>query len=115
MTIYVASKTKHAAKWRALRDHGHNIIATWIDQAEEGQSPDYPGLATHCIQEAARADVTILYCHPGEVLKGALVEVGAALAHGREIRCVGNCDSVSRVFRKHPKWRDCSSLVEALA
>lgn len=115
MTIYIASKTCHAPRWRYIRDNGHEIISTWIDEAGEGQSPDYSDLATRCIREAVAADVTLLYCEPGEVLKGALVEVGAALAAGKEVRCIGECESVSRVFRKHPNWRDCASLAEALA
>ncbi len=113
--FYTASKTNHAAKWRQLRARGHNIIATWIDEADEGQSADYADLAERCIAEAAAADVTILYCQPGEILKGALLEVGAALAAGKEVRCVGDCESISRVFRKHPRWIECDSLAASLA
>ena len=114
-SFYTASKTSHAPKWRQLRARGHNIIATWIDEADEGQSADYADLAERCIVEAAAADVTILYCQPGEILKGALLEVGAALAAGKEVRCVGDCESISRVFRKHPRWIECKSLDASLA
>ena len=114
MTIYTASKTTHAEKWRRLRARGHDIISTWIDEAGEGQSADYAELAQRCIDEAAAADITILYCQPGEILKGALLEAGAALAAGKEVRCVGDCESISRVFRKHPRWIECHVLRDCL-
>lgn len=113
-TIYTASKTTQAWRWRELRHKGYNIIATWIDEAAEGQSADYADLAQRCIEEAAAADITILYCQPGDILKGALLEVGAALAAGKEVRCVGDCESISRVFRKHPRWIECDSLAASL-
>lgn len=113
-TFYTASKTIHAAQWRRLRASGHRIIATWIDEAEKGQSADYADIAQRCIAEAAAADVTILYCQPGEILKGALMEVGAALAAGKEVRCIGYCESISRVFQEHPQWIEYTSLASAL-
>lgn len=113
--FYVASKTSHAWRWRSLRDRGYRINSTWIDEAGEGESSDYADLAVRCIAEASAADVLILYCVATDALKGALIEVGAALAAGKEVRCVGDCPSISRVFRKHPLWRECDSLPEALA
>lgn len=114
MKIYVASKVKHADKWRELRQRGADIVSTWIDEAGEGESSDYADLALRCIHEATSAGCLILYCEAGEVLKGALIEVGVALATGRRVFCVGDCDSISRVFRRHPLWKDCGSLAEAL-
>lgn len=111
--LYVASKTTHAARWRELRARGVLVVASWIDEAGEGESADYADLATRCIEEAASADATLLYCEPGEVLKGALVEVGAALAAGKQVRCVGDCGSISRVFKKHPLWREYPSIEAA--
>lgn len=113
-TIYTASKTTEAWRWRGLREKGYNIIATWIDEAEEGQSSDYADLALRCIAEAAAADITILYCRPGDLLKGALIEVGAALGAGKEVRCVGFCPSISKVFQQHLLWVQHSSLANAL-
>lgn len=115
MKIYTASKTVHAPMWQKLRQLGHNIIATWIDEAGEGETADYSELAERCISEAAEADLTILYCEPNETLKGALLEVGAALAAGKQVRQVGDCPSISRVFRKHKNWSECSTVDEALA
>ena len=115
LTFYIASKTTHAEQWRAMRQSGIRINATWIDEAGEGQSADYSELAARCIAEACGADAVVLYCEAGEILKGAMIEVGAALAVGKEVRCVGDCPSISRVFRKHPLWRNCGSLTEAFA
>jgi hypothetical protein len=113
--IYTASKCKHAAKWRDLRASGVNVISTWIDEAEPGQSPDLQSLASRCVSEAARADFVLLYCEPGEVLKGALIEAGAALAAGKCVRCVGTCENLSPVLRYHPGWFEFGSVAEALA
>ncbi len=108
--IYGASKVLHADLWKRLRESGVPIISTWIDEAGEGQSGDYSELSTRCLAEVASAKSVILYCEPGEVLKGAMVEVGAALALGVPVYCVGTCDSLSRVFVKHPLWHTCPSI-----
>lgn len=115
MTIYIASKTSHAERWKALRASGHRIIATWIDEAGEGQTSNISELAQRCIREAVDADVTILFCERGETLKGALIEAGAALAAGREVRCVGTCNNLSRVFSAHPLWTEWPTIEDALA
>jgi hypothetical protein len=114
MKIYIASKTKHAQKWIKLLRRGHNIISTWILEAGEGESTDLTGLSIRCIVEATEADVLILYCENGELLKGALLEAGAALGAGKEVRQVGDCQSISKVLANHPNWHLYDSLVEAL-
>jgi hypothetical protein len=84
--IYIASKTIHAPKWLAFRAAGHKITCSWIDEAKPGDSPSLENLWVRCINEAREADVLILYCEEGEQLKGAYVELGAALAH--EVPCI---------------------------
>lgn len=112
MKIYMASKAKHGPRWRALRDdHGVPINSSWIDEAEEGLTSDWADLWSRCVNEACEADAVILYCEPGEVLKGALVEVGAALAVGNKVYAVG-CEGHS--FLAHPQVQECVSLGEAL-
>ena len=112
-SFYVASKTKHAEMWKAAREAGEPIIATWIDEAGPGQTKDPGELADRCVREAAQASATILYCEPGEALKGALIEVGAALAAGRLVVCVGTCASISETFNKHRNWRTAASISSA--
>jgi hypothetical protein len=112
-SYYIASKTKHAEFWRANRNGGDRITSTWIDEAEEGQTADYAELASRCLREIQEADYLILYCEEGELLKGALLEAGMALALGKRVRCVGDCDSISRVFKKHPLWSSHPSILDA--
>lgn len=88
--IYIASKAKHGDRWKAFRDAGHPIISTWIDECGEGQTADFHDLWQRCVTEAAQAAVTIVYHEEGETLKGALLEAGAALSHGRRIIVVGD-------------------------
>ncbi len=90
--IYMASKAVHGPRWRKLRDAGWPIISTWIDEAEAGRTADWADLWDRCAGEPARAVVTVLYAEPGEYLKGALAEVGAALSHGRKVIVVGPLD-----------------------
>lgn len=113
-SIYVASRTIHAEKWLQLREEGWPIISTWIDEAGYGQSSSYLDLAIRCVSEASLATHFLLYCEPGEFLKGALIEVGAALAHMHPVFVVGECQSTSRVFEAHPLWYKMNSLREAL-
>lgn len=110
--IYMASKTSHAPLWRQLRADGLPIISTWIDEAGKGETACFADLWFRCVGEAARADYTIVYREPGEVLKGAFVEAGVALAAGRHVVAVG-CDEFS--FVHHPGVTRFASLNEALA
>lgn len=112
--IYFASKVQHAPRWQALRDSGVPTVSTWIDEAGEGQTLDYAELSMRAVAEIGRATALLLYCEPGEILKGALIEVGAALASGTPVMCVGQCESLSRVFRKHPLWTECDTVQAAL-
>lgn len=110
--IYIASKTKHGPRWRAMRDAGVPILSTWIDEAEEGATSDWQDLWRRCVSESSAADALIVYREPGEVLKGAFVEMGAALACGIHVYAVG-LDEFS--VRHHPLVRSVASLDEALA
>ena len=101
--VYIASKCNHAHEWRRLRDRfGANIISTWIDEAGQGESKSIPDLASRCIREASSCDLLILYSQPGEILKGALWEAGAAISHGRSVIAVGSGASDSPVLLQHP-------------
>lgn len=114
MKIYIASKTKHAHKWRKLRTSGHNIISTWIDEAGAGESKDLPDLASRCIDEAKSADRLILFCESDDLLKGALIEVGAALSAGVPVYVVGWSYCLETALNNHPLWHEAMSINEAL-
>jgi len=87
--IYVASKAFRGPMWRALRDNGLPICSTWIDESEPGQTFDWEGLWLRCLREVREADALVLYWEGGDVLKGALVEVGVALASNVHVLWVG--------------------------
>jgi hypothetical protein len=88
--IYTASRTQHATRWKTLRAEGVPIISTWIDEAGTGETTSYEDLWRRCINEASAAAALILYIEPGETMKGALVELGAALAHDVPVFIVGD-------------------------
>lgn len=84
--IYVASRASvpgRAAMWRRLRGEGWPIVSTWIDEAGEGETGDFGELWARIAREVTGAAGLVLYAEPGDLpLKGALVEVGMALAAG---------------------------------
>jgi hypothetical protein len=110
--IYMASKAKHGARWRALRDQGWPIISTWINESEVGQTVDWTDLWVRSIRESSAARVLIAYHERGEVMKGALVEMGAALSRDRHVLWVG-LDKEYTSWN-HPNVIPCSSLEDAL-
>lgn len=98
--IYVASKTRHAWIWKELRAAGHMIVASWIDEAGHGQTLDWADLWRRCVREVAFADVCVVYREDSELLKGALIEMGVALAKDKRVFFVGNPGGIDAV--NHP-------------
>jgi hypothetical protein len=107
--IYIASKTKHAGLWIELRNR-YPIISTWIDEAGVGETSDWPDLWNRCISEASMASALVLYKEKEEILKGAWVEVGAALAYGVPVFAVGIEDFS---VKHHPGITLCNTIEEA--
>ena len=110
--IYIASKAKHGARWLLLRAQGVPILSSWIDEYAPGATASYADLWTRNVCEAASAPALVVYVEGGEVLKGALVEVGAALASGRPVFWVGPHDG--QTVAQHPLVTLCRTLKEAL-
>ncbi|NDV63362.1 hypothetical protein G0Q06_12930 [Puniceicoccales bacterium CK1056] len=115
MSVYIASKTRHAPRWRSLRSEGQPIISSWLDESDDGQTKCFSELAERCISEASQADVVLLYWEPNADIHGALIEAGAALASGRMVVQVDESeeDTFSKVFKNHPRWKSVKSLEEA--
>lgn len=111
--IYVASRSKHGPMWLKLRAAGVPIISTWIDECEVGATSSWPDLWTRCIEEAANAGALVLYVEKGEVLKGALVEVGAALSRCVKVFYAGPPRAFT--FLEHPLVVRCPDLDTAVA
>ena len=90
---YIASRAslpERAAAWRRLRDRdGWKITSTWIDEAGVGESADLGALWVRIEAEIAGSERLVLYVEPEDFpIKGALIEVGIALAHRVPIRVV---------------------------
>lgn len=109
--IYMASKAIHGDEWENLKMIGYPICSTWIHESGLGKTSDWSDLWTRCVEEAATADALIVFRTSQETLKGAWVEVGAALARGVPVFAVG-CEEFS--VRHHPKFHVCENLEEAL-
>lgn len=109
--IYVASKVVHAELWRDLRHWEKDpIISTWIDEAGVGESASLEDLWRRCVTEASTAGALIIYRRPDEVLKGAWVELGAALASGVPVFAVGIEEFT---VANHAGITHCADLIEA--
>jgi hypothetical protein len=118
-TVYVASKARHAPWWAALRACGLPIspACSWIDWPYNEAGAPEPSIAewrTHwdnCVKAAANADALIFVDLPGEVAKGALIEMGAALGSGKEVYLVSETDWS---IRHHPGVRPFRRLSDAV-
>lgn len=110
--IYIASKTKHRAKWIALREAGHNIISTWM--YAEGDI-DRDVLCFRCKHECLKCDGLILYAEDGDVLHDALIEAGIVLASGlKPVYAVGDGIKRNSLFQYSHQMFHASSVVEAI-
>jgi hypothetical protein len=92
------------------------IVAGWLDAAfnSTGEEPTPDVWLKHwkaCIEQAAAADIVLLYAREDETQMGALIEAGAALGAGKEVWCVSPHEWS---FRHHPRVRNFRSLDEAV-
>ena len=96
--VYVASKAYHAPMWRQIRGtlavHRSEfaIQASWIDiDVADSLSVDdvSTDLWRKCVEEASSARLLVAYHARGDEWKGALVEIGAALAHEIPVYVIG--------------------------
>lgn len=93
--VYTASKLAQAPLWRQLRDEWTEVhfTARW-PVCHVGTTPDTAVFAktfwNHDLEDVSSSDVVLIYAESGaDKLRGALVEVGAGLALGKEIIVVG--------------------------
>lgn len=117
INFYIASKVIHANKWKVLREQGWPVNASWIDCGEYGAISDWGEHWVKCIREAAGSTFCLAYCEEDEVLKGALCEIGAALAAGKRVLFVGNYEYVKAKrysIMEHPLVTKFAKLEDAL-
>jgi hypothetical protein len=90
--VYIAAKLDHAPKLAAMRVDGIHINARWIHLAADARKRLTP--VTHWQQEnfddIEAAYYFILYCEPGDDLKGAIFEIGHAVRAGKACWIAGN-------------------------
>lgn len=104
--IYVASRASipaRAAMWRALRAQGVPIISSWIDYAGDGEgAPDWAAL----MSEVRDCTALLFYAEFDDFpLKGAFIEIGAALMAGKPVAVVlGDCSVVRPSYRPVGSW-----------
>lgn len=113
----MASKSDHGPMWVERRSAGAPIVSTWIDEGDVGDLLDAMALWERCVDEAAGASCVVAYHEPGEVWKGAFVEIGAALGAGRPVFVVGDPPGSwinhPTVFRR-PTLEDAMDYAEAI-
>ena len=90
--IYVASKAKYAPNWLHYRAKGFEICSSWLDEYAPGATHDWSDLWQRAIREASKADVLVIYQSADDVMKGALVELGAALGANVPVFAIGLLD-----------------------
>lgn len=123
--VYIASKFHHGAKWLQLREEsfqgqspwfGIQFTSRWFKQYYD-RVPDEPQYCKigwiHDLEDVEDCDVLIIYGEPGEHLRGALVEAGAALAFGKHVIAVGGHEDYG-TWQYHPMVHLTQTMDEAL-
>jgi hypothetical protein len=91
--VFIASKMRHAEKFRDIREEYPDIYFTarWpvtASLSSEAQRPVYQWMGD-AFSDIHNSDVVIVYAEKGEHLKTALVHVGFAIAAGKPIWVIG--------------------------
>src|SRR5260221_2145966 len=101
MTIYAMSRTRHAPMWIGFRARGIPIISTWMDEKDDNLTV----LWSRIVAEMRQARQAILYVEPLDFpLKGALVEVGIALAFNVPVSVVSPGIELDERYRPLGSW-----------
>ena len=116
--VYTASKLRHAEMFRDLRHKvdGVYFTARWpvtIQLASEAAKSSAQ-MQQDNFDDISRSHAVIVYVEKGEHLKGGLVEVGYAIAHGKMVYVVGQHEDYSK-WQFHPNVRRCGTVEQALA
>ncbi len=104
MKFYVSGKWEERGKVhdfiKKLEEKGHTVTVDWTGQSPE--DPEYPrGYSCKDIQGIVDCDAFIgVYINPYNY-RGAMVELGAALALGKQVALIGHAID-SCMFVHHP-------------
>jgi hypothetical protein len=85
---------------------GWKITSSWIDEDGEGETADFGKLWTRIDDEICASDALVLYAEPGDFpLKGALVEVGMAIANKKTVFvCLPGVEIEGRTAKPIGSW-----------
>jgi hypothetical protein len=116
--VYTASKISTAPEWRDIHaTHPHvHFHARWLKHNLKG-TPDRADFASKFWLEDERdvhdCEALIVWAREGEHLRGALVEVGMAIAFGKPVIVVGTHADYS-TWQHHPQCQLARDLAHAL-
>lgn len=121
--IYVASRflPERISMWKALQSNGWKIISSWIDKTNGNEAEDLGDLWLQNQNQIYDCACLILYAEKEDFpLKGALIEVGMALANGKQVFVVIDFELEDKTLRpvgswiKHPNVTVVKTLEEVL-
>jgi nucleoside 2-deoxyribosyltransferase len=97
-TFYTAGKIWHAPKFQMLRDKlFYPVKARWIDLEQDDDLVQNRKdiLWEMCFEDVTQSDFFVLYSEDQtEEQRGALVEIGMAMASNKPIYAIGSCNSI---------------------
>ena len=105
--VYTASKLRHGLLWREKfqRSSIAFVNSRWLQHDFIG-TPDSPDLAidfwVEDEEDVKSCDALVVYAAPEDHLRGALVEVGMAIAYGKPIIALGDHSDYG-TWRYHPQ------------
>ena len=109
--VYMASKLRHSAMLRELVLSRTDICFTARWPYFEHQVPDTKEHASHFwshdFNDVTYAEVVVVYAEQDDKLRGALVEVGYALALGKPVIVIGD-------HADYGTWRHANNVRRAL-
>lgn len=106
--VYIASKLSHAAKLIDFKREdipGALVTSRWLHMVSFEQTAK-PADFTWCWMidenDVRDCDVLLIYGEPDDELRGALIEVGMAIALRKVVLVVGDCPSFG-TWQYHPQ------------
>jgi hypothetical protein len=115
--IYIASKIRHADKWKRLRNAGIPINSNWIDlgDLEQQKNVEWGEIWKQYLTDVRNCYTLIFYTEPYVNYNGVLTEVSAALAIGLNVIQVGFDRSDDYKIFKHPDIKHVTDLKHAFS
>ena len=114
--VYVASKMKHAARWRELYASPRvHLVNRWpfLEPFVDADEVNARFFWQDDIADIRACNALIVYAEAGEHLRGALVEAGAAIALGKLVVVVGDHPDYG-TWQHHPYVMNASTIEEAV-